>query len=200
MVFTSGTESKPKGCSHTWNTFGFSAKGLARDVFEATPDDVVFMPSPLGHATGLIIGLCRMPIVAGCGTHVQDVWNPNDAMARIARYRCTLSATAAPFVRMAMDSYDASQHDMSSMRFWLCAGAPSRARSWPRRARSGRTATPTRSASVSPASRSASAMRIQRLLPERRRAVRGRDVPRCPPPRGNSDGRDGQVTADRRWS
>lgn len=123
LVFTSGTESKPKGCFHTWNTFGFSARGLARDVFQATPDDVVFMPSPLGHATGLIIGVA-LPVVVGCGTHVQDVWEPNDAMDRIARYGATMSATATPFVRMAMDAYDASKHDVSSMRFWLCAGAP----------------------------------------------------------------------------
>lgn len=123
LIFTSGTESKPKGCFHTWNTIGFSAKGLARDVFEATPDDVVFMPSPLGHATGLLVGL-MLPIVAGCGTHVQDVWEPNDAMARIGRYGATLSATATPFVRMALDAYDPATHDMSTMRFWLCAGAP----------------------------------------------------------------------------
>lgn len=122
-VFTSGTESKPKGCFHTWNTFGFSALGLARDVFQATPDDVVFMPSPLGHATGLIIGVA-LPVVAGCSSHVQDVWEPNDAMERIGRYGCTMSATATPFVRMAMDAYDPAKHDMSSMRFWLCAGAP----------------------------------------------------------------------------
>jgi cyclohexanecarboxylate-CoA ligase/acyl-CoA synthetase len=137
LVFTSGTESKPKGCFHTWNTLGFSALGLGRDVFEITDDDVVFMPSPLGHATGLLVGMC-IPVVMGCATHLLDVWEANSAMERIATYRCSVTASATPFVRMTLDAYDPERHDMASMRFWLCAGAPipssladEAARKWP---------------------------------------------------------------------
>jgi acyl-CoA synthetase (AMP-forming)/AMP-acid ligase II len=123
IVYTSGTESTAKGCVHTWNTIDFSGRGLARDVFEMTAADVMFMPSPLAHATGLLVGIL-VPLAAGAQTHLLDVWEPREGLRRIERYRCTASATATPFVRMALDAAKDSDHDVSSMRFWLCAGAP----------------------------------------------------------------------------
>lgn len=123
IVYTSGTESTAKGCVHTWNTLDFSGRGLADDVFAMTPDDVMFMPSPVAHATGLVVGLL-VPLAVGAQTHLIDVWEPNEGLRRIARYRCTATATATPFVRMALDAARSGAPDVSSMRFWLCAGAP----------------------------------------------------------------------------
>ena len=123
VVYTSGTESTAKGCVHTWNTLDFSGRGLAHDVFETTPDDVVYMPSPVAHATGLVVGVLG-PLAVGAETHLQDVWEPNEGLRRIEQYRCTATATATPFVRMALDAAPAAGRDLSSMRFWLCAGAP----------------------------------------------------------------------------
>jgi acyl-CoA synthetase (AMP-forming)/AMP-acid ligase II len=123
IVYTSGTESTAKGCVHTWNTIDFSGRGLARDVFQMTAADVMFMPSPLAHATGLLVGIL-VPLTAGAQTHLLDVWEPREGLRRIEQYRCTASATATPFVRMALDAAKDSGHDVSSMRFWLCAGAP----------------------------------------------------------------------------
>lgn len=123
IVYTSGTESKPKGCCHTWNTFGFSARALAHDLLRLVPDDVVFMPSPVAHSTGLIVGVSS-PLVAGCQSHLLDVWEPNEGLRRIQDFGCTVTATATPFVRMAIDAYRPDDHDVASMRLWLCAGAP----------------------------------------------------------------------------
>ncbi|MCE3551160.1 AMP-binding protein [Pseudonocardia sp. RS11V-5] len=123
IVYTSGTESTAKGCVHTWNTADYSARGLAHDVFRTRPEDVVFMPSPVAHATGLVVGIL-VPLAVGAETHLLDVWEPNEGLRRIEDYRCTATATATPFVRMALDSQREAQRDLSSMRFWLCAGAP----------------------------------------------------------------------------
>lgn len=123
IVYTSGTESTAKGCVHTWNTLDFSGRGLAHDVFRMTPDDVMFMPSPVAHATGLVVGLL-VPLAVGAQTHLLDVWEPNEALRRIADYHCTTTATATPFVRMALDASRGGHPDVTSMRFWLCAGAP----------------------------------------------------------------------------
>jgi acyl-CoA synthetase (AMP-forming)/AMP-acid ligase II len=123
IVYTSGTESTAKGCVHTWNTLDFSGRGLANDVFEMTPEDVVFMPSPVAHATGLLVGLL-VPLAVGAQTHLLDVWDPAEGLRRIADYKCTATATATPFVRMALDAAKGVHPDVSSMRFWLCAGAP----------------------------------------------------------------------------
>ncbi|MBW0105757.1 AMP-binding protein [Pseudonocardia sp. KRD291] len=123
IVYTSGTESTAKGCVHTWNTVNFSAVGLAEDVFHTSQDDVLFMPSPIAHATGFVVGLL-VPLVAGAESHLIDLWEPHEGLRRIERYRCTATATATPFVRMALDAQRTDQRDLSSMRFWLCAGAP----------------------------------------------------------------------------
>jgi acyl-CoA synthetase (AMP-forming)/AMP-acid ligase II len=123
IVYTSGTESTAKGCVHTWNTLNYSARGLALEVFQTRQEDVMFMPSPVAHATGLVVGVLA-PLTVGAETHLLDVWEPNEGLRRIEQYRCTATATATPFVRMALDAARTSDRDLSSMRFWLCAGAP----------------------------------------------------------------------------
>ncbi|MGH8998216.1 MAG: AMP-binding protein [Acidimicrobiia bacterium] len=121
-IFTSGTESRPKGCVHTFNTFATSLRGLGASL-GVQPGDTTFMPSPVAHATGLAVGV-GVPLVAGTSTHLLDAWDPAVGLARIAEHRCTNTLTAAPFVQMALDAFDPGAHDMSSMRAWGCAGAP----------------------------------------------------------------------------
>ena len=122
LIFTSGTESRPKGCFHTWNTIGFSVRGLS-EAFGLDRSSVTFAPSPVSHGTGLAMGVAA-PILTGGSLHLQDVWQPKVGLARIREHRCTHAATATPFVRMALDAFDPAQDDVSSMRAWVCAGAP----------------------------------------------------------------------------
>ena len=122
LIFTSGTESRPKGCFHTWNTIGFTVRGLSK-AFQLDRDSVTFAPSPVSHGTGLAMGVAA-PIWTGGSIHLQDVWQPKEGLARIREHRCTHAATATPFVRMAIDAFDPSTDDVSSMRAWVCAGAP----------------------------------------------------------------------------
>jgi non-ribosomal peptide synthetase component E (peptide arylation enzyme) len=122
LIFTSGTESRPKGCLHTWNTIGFSVRGLS-EAFQLDRSSVTFAPSPVSHGTGLAMGVAA-PILTGGSIHLQDVWQPKEGLARIREHRCTHAATATPFVRMALDAFDPAQDEVSSMRAWVCAGAP----------------------------------------------------------------------------
>ena len=122
LIFTSGTESRPKGCFHTWNTIGFTVRGLSK-AFGLERSSVTFAPSPVSHGTGLAMGVAA-PILTGGSIHLQDVWQPKEGLARIREHRCTHAATATPFVRMALDAFDPAQDDVSSMRAWVCAGAP----------------------------------------------------------------------------
>ncbi|HEY4005480.1 MAG TPA: AMP-binding protein [Pseudonocardia sp.] len=123
IIYTSGTESRPKGCFHTFNTFGYTVYSLGDDVMSLNPDDVMFMPSPVTHATGLAMGVTT-PIVLGCGMHLMDSWEPKAALERIREHGCTASMAATPFVRMVLDNYDPESHDLSSLRVWVSAGAP----------------------------------------------------------------------------
>ena len=122
LIFTSGTESRPKGCFHTWNTIGFTVRGLSK-AFGLDRSSVTFAPSPVSHGTGLAMGVAA-PILTGGSIHLQDVWQPKEGLARIREHRCTHAATATPFVRMALDAFDPAQDDVSSMQAWVCAGAP----------------------------------------------------------------------------
>jgi acyl-CoA synthetase (AMP-forming)/AMP-acid ligase II len=121
-IFTSGTESRPKGCYHTFNTLRASLEYLVR-ALDATERDVAFMPSPLPHAIGLVFGI-GIPLLTGGSTHLLDIWDPEVGLQRMAENKCTYTATATPFVQMALDCFDPERHDLSSIRLWTCGGAP----------------------------------------------------------------------------
>ena len=123
IIFTSGTESRPKGCLHTFNTVGYTVHALGGEVIGLGPGEVMFMPSPITHATGLAMGVTA-PIVLGAAMHLMDSWEPDAGLDRISQYRATATMAATPFVRMLLDTFDPERHDVSSLRVWISAGAP----------------------------------------------------------------------------
>ena len=56
VIFTSGTEANPKAVMHTEQTTNFSAR-VAYTFLGLGPEDVVWMPSPVGHSTGFNYGV-----------------------------------------------------------------------------------------------------------------------------------------------
>jgi cyclohexanecarboxylate-CoA ligase/acyl-CoA synthetase len=122
ILYSSGTESRPKGCLHTWNTSSYLPK-QAVAALGMDRSDVMFMPSPVTHALGLTLGVMA-PTLAGSSVHLLDVFDPKTALERIAEYGCTGTASPAPFIRMMLDAYETGSYDVSKLRFWLSAGAP----------------------------------------------------------------------------
>jgi acyl-CoA synthetase (AMP-forming)/AMP-acid ligase II len=122
VIFTSGTESRPKGCVHTTNTFSYSMRTLS-SLLRLTADDVAFGPSPIAHATGLIAAI-GCPLYTGGSVNLLDVWEPKLALDRIKEHGCTYTVTASPFVQMALDAFDPDLHDVATLRVWGCGGAP----------------------------------------------------------------------------
>ena len=122
IVFSSGTTARPKGCLHTFNTFGCGSRMLAR-AFGYTEQDIQFNPSPITHTTGLITGFL-LPLMHGASVHLMEAWEPRSGLADIAKFHTTASVTATAFLQMLMDAYDPDQHDPSSMRLWVAAGSP----------------------------------------------------------------------------
>jgi cyclohexanecarboxylate-CoA ligase len=53
-----------------------------------------------------------------------EAWEPSEGLHRIEKYGCTVAVTATPFLQMLMTKYDPDKHDASSLRLWVCAGAP----------------------------------------------------------------------------
>lgn len=122
IVYTSGTTARPKGCVHTFNTYSSGARSLV-EAFAFTSEDVAFSPSPVTHTTGLVTGIL-LPLLTGGSTHVMAEWEPVRGLAEIAEHRCSVVVTATTFLQMLLDALDPQQHDASSLRVWVSAGAP----------------------------------------------------------------------------
>lgn len=122
LIFTSGTESTPKGVIHSHNTAMFSTVQMAR-VIRLTSEDVVWMPSPIAHGTGFQWGV-RQALTLGASIVLQDIWDAEEALRLIEAERCSYVLSATSFVTMLLDSPSLNSHDLSSMRIFACAGAP----------------------------------------------------------------------------
>jgi acyl-CoA synthetase (AMP-forming)/AMP-acid ligase II len=122
IVYTSGTTARPKGCFHTFNTLHASAIAMIRRM-GIDEHDVFFNPSPVCHSTGFVTGMI-MPLLVGGGTHFMDRWEPGEGLRRIAEHGCTATFTSTTFLTTVMQAYRPGEHDMGSMRYWVCAGAP----------------------------------------------------------------------------
>lgn len=122
IVYTSGTTSRPKGCLHTFNTYCAGARSLTI-AFDYTDSDVQFGPSPITHTTGLVTSVL-VPLLNGASTHLMAEWEPVNGLAEIARFGCTQVVTATTFLQMLLAAYNPARDDASSLRTWVCAGAP----------------------------------------------------------------------------
>jgi acyl-coenzyme A synthetase/AMP-(fatty) acid ligase len=122
LIFTSGTESAPKGALHSHNTAMFSTKEMAR-LLGLTKDDVIWMPSPIAHGTGFEWGV-RQALTIGGTIVLQDIWNAEEALRLIETERCTFVLSATTFVTMLLESPLLASRDLSSLRIFGCAGAP----------------------------------------------------------------------------
>jgi acyl-CoA synthetase (AMP-forming)/AMP-acid ligase II len=122
LMFTSGTEAQPKAIMHTEQTAGSAVRAAAASL-GLEPDDVVWMPSPIGHSTGLNYGL-RMALHHGLPLVLQDRWSPDDAAALVSRHRCTYTVAATTFLADLVAQARRGTYDLSSLRLFGSGGAP----------------------------------------------------------------------------
>jgi cyclohexanecarboxylate-CoA ligase len=121
LMFTSGTTAHPKGVVHTHNTLDYECRSII-EVYGLGPDDVVFMPSPVTHITGLLYGLL-MPAMLRTRVVLQDVWDATAALRLIEQQRCSFTMAATPFLHGLVHHPDLPSFDVTSMRVFACGGA-----------------------------------------------------------------------------
>jgi acyl-CoA synthetase (AMP-forming)/AMP-acid ligase II len=122
LIFTSGTEARPKAIMHTELNTNFSVR-VAYDDLAVGRDDVVWMPSPLGHSTGFNYGL-RFALYHGLPLVLQDRWNGEEAADLVARERCSYTLAATTFLQDLVEVAQRRGDTLDSLRLFGCGGAP----------------------------------------------------------------------------
>lgn len=121
VLFTSGTESEPKGVIHT-------VEGLAHELrstitgWGLTYQDRMVMASPMTHITGLLQGF-MIPAQVGAAAILLERWDADLCVDLIEQHSATYMAGATPFLRELHASYLASGRDRSTLRQYCCGGA-----------------------------------------------------------------------------
>ncbi|MHB8073086.1 medium-chain fatty-acid--CoA ligase [Desulfosporosinus fructosivorans] len=122
VLFTSGTESFPKGVMLTHNNIIAAEKALAA-AMNITHLDVMLMPAPPAHAIGFHHGV-TLPFMLGAKSILQDIFKPEITLSLIEREKCTCSMGATPFVYDLLRTLQKKKYDISSLRLFMCGGAP----------------------------------------------------------------------------
>jgi acyl-CoA synthetase (AMP-forming)/AMP-acid ligase II len=122
LLFTTGTEASPKGVLHSHNTLHFALTTFARG-FGCAADDVVLLPSPVGHATGAVYGH-DLGMLLGGKIVLQDQWNAEEAVELIEREGCTVMWGATAFLHDLAHAENVGRHDVRSLRLFASGGAP----------------------------------------------------------------------------
>lgn len=122
LMYTSGTTGEPKGTLHTSNTLWSAGNPLFHSL-RLTADDVAFMASTMGHLTGFLWGMLQ-PLSRGMKCVFQDVWDPAALIRLVGEEQITWTLSATPFVVDAVAAQQAQPADLSSFRYFVCAGAP----------------------------------------------------------------------------
>jgi cyclohexanecarboxylate-CoA ligase len=122
LGFTSGTTGEPKGVLHTPNTLNAALEAMILGQ-QLTADDVFHMASTVGHLAGFQYGV-RLPLYLGGRVVYQEVWDPIAFVRLIETERITFSLGATPFLDDALRAQNLPEHDISSLRIFVCGGAP----------------------------------------------------------------------------
>jgi len=122
IMFTSSTTGRAKAVMHSSDTL--AALNLTfTERFSLSPNDAIFMASPLGHSVGTIHG-ARLSLYNGSPLVLQEVWNPEEALNMIHEYNCVFTAAATPFLKDLLEvNWHSDKPKLAPMRWFLCGGA-----------------------------------------------------------------------------
>ena len=122
LLYTSGTTGEPKGALHTSNTHFANLMQIVQRN-KLTGDHVFFMPSPMAHQTGFLVGM-ELPLSLGGKIVLQDIWDPEVGLGRIQDEGVHFMMAATPFMADLADHPALPKYDISTFDIFLSAGAP----------------------------------------------------------------------------
>ena len=119
LLYTSGTESDPKGAVHSHDTLGHEDRSMVAHL-QLTGDDVVLAASPVAHVTGVLYGF-HLASLLGTAVVFCDVWSPERGWALIEAEGCSVTVAATPFLHGL--THSPARPASSSLRVFGCGGA-----------------------------------------------------------------------------
>ncbi len=121
ICYTSGTTGKPKGCAHRHRGVMHSTVAIAT-WHDLRQDSCTLAVLPLFHVTGMQNSM-NAYIYGGSSMVLLPRWNREAASAAIARHQVTNITTVPAMIVDLITHYDASRHDLSSLRIIGGGGA-----------------------------------------------------------------------------
>jgi cyclohexanecarboxylate-CoA ligase len=121
VLWTAGSSGEPKGVLHSHRALAGKARTMV-DVHALRPDDVVLMPAPLAHISGLLNGLL-VAQVAGMRSVFMARWNPEHALDLIEAERVSFMVGPPTFFIGLMAASGFSPERVESLRLISSGGA-----------------------------------------------------------------------------
>ncbi len=122
IMYTSGTTSRAKGVLHTHNTIAMEITNFTRWL-KLGMNDVVLMPSPLGHITGYLYGI-QLPVTLGVPVVLMETWDVATAVGLIEQNGVTFTIGATPFLQELANFCLKNGKRLPSLRYFPTGGAP----------------------------------------------------------------------------
>ena len=121
VLFTSGSSGAPKGVVHTQATLAYKAASMG-PVHGLGSDDVILMPAPCAHISGLLNGI-TLPGAIGCRTVFMARWDAEHALDLIEREGVTFMVGPPAFFVGLMDAPGFSPERVASLRVVSSGGS-----------------------------------------------------------------------------
>ena len=121
VLFTSGSSGIPKAVLHSHRALGYKAQTMV-EVHGLTGSDVVLMPAPLAHVSGLLNGVL-LPAMAGIRSVLMDRWDPAEALGIVREEGVSFMGAPPVFFSQMAESEGYSKAAVSSLRLVSTGGA-----------------------------------------------------------------------------
>ena len=121
VLWTAGSSGRPKGVLHTQRALAYKARTMV-GVHGLTTEDVVLMPAPLAHISGLLNGVL-VPQAAGMRSVLMASWDPEHALDLIEAEGVTFMVGPPTFFIGLMATPGFTPERVASLRLISSGGA-----------------------------------------------------------------------------